>query len=132
MLGTAFVLVLQLPPLAFGPARPVQALGAPRELTCAVGDLGRAQEPRMQSALPLPASAPGVDPRSLRPRPDRHFLHPAAEFALLMGAWASVHDSWRGTWDDRTWSTRTWQASGAVTPVLIPPQAPPMWDVGRR
>ena len=36
-----------------------------------------------------------------------------------------------GTWDDRTWSTRTWQAAGATTPILIPPQAPPIWALGR-
>lgn len=128
MLTEAFILAMQLPPLAFGPALPASAFAAPRELACAVGDLGRIQSP----PPPVPAERARLDPRGLRPREDRHFLHPAAEFALLMGAWASVHDSWRGTWDDRTWSTRTWQATGAITPVLIPPQAPPMWDVGRR
>lgn len=126
MLTEAFTLVMQLPPLAFGPALPASAFAAPRELTCAVGHLGRIQSP----VLPIPTFTEtwSLDPRSLRPRPDRHFIHPAAEFALLMGAMAATH----GTWDDRTWSTRTWQATGAITPVLIPPQAPPMWDVGRR
>ncbi|HJW44523.1 MAG TPA: hypothetical protein VJ463_08700 [Geothrix sp.] len=128
MLTQAFTLALQLQPLAFGPARPADAFSVPRELTCPAQDLGRIQA----AAPPLPAGRPGLDPRSLRPSANRHFLHPAVEFALLMGAWASVHDSWRGTWDDRTWSTRAWDATGAVTPVLIPPQLPPMWEVGRR
>lgn len=126
MLTQAFTLALQLQPLAFGPARPVETFQAPRELTCPARDLGRIQA----AATPPPplAARPGLDPRNLRPKPDRHFIHPAAEFALLMGAMAAVH----GTWDDRTWSTRAWEATGAVTPVLIPPQLPPMWDVGRR
>jgi hypothetical protein len=125
MLTEAFTLVMQLPPLAFGPALPASAFAAPRELTCTVGHLGRIQGPALPPAL---AQTARLDPRSLRPKPDRHFIHPAAEFALLMGAMAATG----GTWDDRTWSTRTWQATGAITPVLIPPQAPPMWAVGRR
>lgn len=126
MLTQAFTLALQLQPLAFGPARPVEAFRAPRELTCPARDLGRIQAGT--TPPPLLAARPGVDPRSLRPKRDRHLIHPAAEFALLMGAMATVH----GTWDDRTWSTRAWEATGALTPVLIPPQVPPMWDVGRR
>ncbi|MBP1773679.1 MAG: hypothetical protein H6P99_2842 [Holophagaceae bacterium] len=126
MLTEAFTLVMQLPPLAFGPAWPGEAFRMPRELTCPARDLGRIQA--TATPPPLLAGRPGLDPRSLRPTPHRHVIHPAAEFALLMGAMAAVH----GTWDDRTWSTRAWDATGAVTPVLIPPQVPPMWDVGRR
>ena len=38
----------------------------------------------------------------------------------------------RATWDDASWATRTWMATGAVTPVLVPPMAPPTWGPSRR
>jgi len=126
MLTEAFTLMIQLPPLAFGPAHPLRAFEVPRVLTCSVRDLGRIHEPVRS---PWPRSTPGsLDPRTLKPLPNRHLLNPALEFALVMGALAST----RGAWDDRSWSTKSWQATGAVTPVLIPPQAPPIWSLGQR
>lgn len=120
-----FSLVIQLPPLAFGPVRP-PAFAAPRALVCEVGELGRIQEP---ARTPVPAFLnTSLDPHTLRPTAERHLLNPAAEFLMIMGALAST----RGGWDDRAWSTKRWDATGAVTPALIPPQAPPFMGVQRR
>lgn len=125
MWSEVFSLVIQLPPLAFGPTRP-PALAAPRALVCEVGELGRIQEPA-QTRRPLYLKN-FPDPHALRPTPQRHLLNPATEFLMIMGALAST----RGGWDDRDWSTKRWDATGAVTPALIPPQAPPFMRVQRR
>ena len=126
MLIEAFTLLIQLPPMAFGPALPPSPFAIPRELVCDIHELGRIQEP---VPGPWPTLAPtGLDPRSLRPTTNRHFLNPAAEFVLVLSALAST----RGGWDDRAWTTKRWEALGAVTPVLIPPQSPPIWSIGQR
>jgi len=125
MLTEAFTLLLQLPPLAFGPVQPLRAYDMPRELVCSVWDLGRIQEPAPLRWSFGPTTA--LDPRGLQPQPERHFVNPAVEFLLVMGALAST----RGGWDDRSWATRRWDAMGTVTPVLIPPQAPPVWSQAR-
>jgi len=120
MLIAPFLLLLELPPLAFGPSLPPQALVPPRELTCPVGELGRPQ------ALKLPPP-PGprsyaVDPTSLQPAaPLRHLVNPVVDGLLVLGALAAT----RGGWDERTWGLRTWGSIGGITPVLIPPMATP-------
>jgi len=119
MLTAPLLLVLELPPLAFGPTLPPAAFTAPRELTCAVSELGR---PR---ALKLPAGLDSrsflVDPGSLRPRVDRHLVNPVVDGLLVLGALAAT----RGGWDERTWGLRTWGNLGAVTPVPVPPLPTP-------
>ncbi|HJV49054.1 MAG TPA: hypothetical protein VJ549_07245 [Geothrix sp.] len=122
----AFTFLIQLPPLAFGPAVPPPAFALPRALTCEIRDLGRIQEPA-RPAWPIPRGML-VDPRTLGPGPDRHVTHPILEAALLFGALAST----RGGWDDRPWAARVWDSTGAVTPVLIPPLAPPAWGSMRQ
>jgi hypothetical protein len=124
MLTEAFSLILQLPPLAFGPALPPGAFVIPQSLVCDIHALGRIQQPQSQLSVALRTS---LDPRNLKPAQDRPLLNPALEFVMVMGALAST----RGGWDDRTWATKRWEATGAVTPVLVPPQAPPIWNVGR-
>ncbi|NTW84799.1 MAG: hypothetical protein HGB30_01395 [Holophagaceae bacterium] len=120
MLTGPLVLLLELPPLAFGPPLPLRAVAPPREFTCAVGELGR---PR---ALKLPP-APGprsyaVDPSALHPgAPLRHLVNPVVDGLLVLGALAATH----GGWDERSWTLRSWGNVGGVTPVLIPPMAPP-------
>jgi hypothetical protein len=126
MLTEAFNLIIQLPPLVFGPALPPAPFLIPRELVCDIHELGRVREP-----VPAPWSQPSTSslgPRALVPTPDRHLLNPAVEFMLVMGALAST----RGGWDERAWATKRWEATGAVTPVLIPPQPPPIWSIGQR
>jgi len=125
MLIEAFTLLLQLPPMAFGPALPPRAYNMPRELVCGIRDLGRVPEPPPLRWSLGPSTT--IDPRSLRPVPERHFVNPAVDFLLFMGALAGP----RGGWDDRGWTTRRWDATGAVTPVLIPPLAPPVWGQTR-
>ena len=123
MLAASLLLILDLPPLAFGPAMP-PAFAPPPELTCPVAELGRPL--RLAPAAP-PRLRPGLDPRTLRPAPARHLVNPLADGLLLL---ATAYGT-RAAWDDRTWSTKAWAAAGAVTPVLIPPQAPPAWAAGQ-
>jgi len=120
MLIAPLVLVLELPPLAFGPRLPLQALAPPRELTCGVGELGRPQALRLPPH-PGPRSY-AVDPAALHPgAPLRHLVNPVVDGLLVLGALAAT----RGGWDERTWGLRSWGNIGGVTPVLIPPMAPP-------
>lgn len=124
MLAETFTLVLQLPPLVFGPALPPPAFAPPRELTCEVRDLGR---PQPLSVSPAPAFlGVSLDARTLKPPKERYLVNPVVDGLLVLGAMAAT----RGTWDDRSWSTKTWQATGAVAPILIPLQPPPLWSVG--
>ena len=119
MPSTPLVVLLQLPPLAFGPVLPPPAFAPPRALTCPVGELGRPEALRVP-VPPGPASF-AVDPASLRPGAVRPLVHPAVDGLLVLLALASTH----GGWDDRTWGQRTWAATGAATPVLIPALPPP-------
>lgn len=82
MLGTPLVLVLQLPPLAFGPALP-PAHQMPRELVCDVRDLGK---PTRLATLSVPNL-----PRFATPRPDRAYLiGPKADhFIYVLGILAA-------------------------------------------
>ncbi len=125
MLTEAFALVLQLPPLAFGPALPVRAFDPPNDLVCAVQDLGRIQEPVRP---PRPAFlSTSLDPRALRPDQLRHLINPAMDFFLVLGALAAT----RGGWDDRSWQAHFWSKTGAITPVQFPPQMLPPQTLGR-
>ena len=119
MLTEAFSLVLQLPPLAFGPARAPEAFAPPRALICEVGQLGQVQVPE-QPVHPLtPASS--LDPRALRPAPERYLVNRPVDILMFLAtAYAG-----RATWDETPWGVRTWQATGAAAPVLVPPQPPP-------
>jgi hypothetical protein len=116
MLTEIFSLVLQLPPLAFGPARAPEAFAPPRALVCEVRQLGQVQVPER----PL-TSRSSLDPRDLRPAPERYLVNRPVDILLLL---ATAY-SGRATWDETPWSVRTWQATGAAAPVLVPPQAPP-------
>ena len=119
MLTEVFSLVLQLPPLAFGPTRAPEAFAPPRALVCEVHQLGQVQVP--PRPLRTLASAGSLDPRTLRPAQE-HFLvnRPVDILLLLTTAYVG-----RASWDETPWSVRTWQATGAAAPVLIPPQPPP-------
>jgi hypothetical protein len=75
----------------------------------------------------IQAPPASIDSNSLKPVETRHLLHPAFEFAMIMGALAST----RGSWDDRSWAAKTWQDAGAITPVQIPAQVPPTWGMRR-
>ena len=124
MLLEAFSLILQLPPLAFGPARPPEAFAPPWELVCPLGELGRL---RSGTATPAPVARTGPALHSLQPAPEAHLINRGVDgFLLLALAYAG-----RTSWDTTPWSARTWQAAGGITPVLIPPLAPPSW-VGPR
>ncbi len=111
-------LLLQLPPLAFGPALPQPAFRPPPELSCDVRDLGRPR-PITWPAAVVSGYAP-VDPHTLRPMRERHLVNPLVDAVLVLGALAATH----GSWSEDTWSQRVWSRNGA-TPVLIPPLAPP-------
>ena len=101
MLTEAFSLVLQLPPLAFGPARAPEAFAPPRALICEVGQLGQVQVPE-QPVHPLtPASS--LDPRDLRPAPERYLVNRPVDILMFLAtAYAG-----RATWDETPWGVRT-------------------------
>jgi len=103
MLTIPFVLALQLPPLAFGPAPPaIPAFQPPWELTCRVGELGRPRVP--------PLRLPGLDrkialsPESLHPRRPDHLVGPVTDIFLFLGlaVWSThtggqvAADAWPG------------------------------------
>ena len=111
----AFALLIQLPPLAFGPARPPEAFAPPRALVCPLRELGRIQAPGPPSPPTLPN--PSLDPRSLALAPDRFLINRPADLLLFL----AVAYAGRASWDDRSWAARMWEKSGGVTPVLIPP-----------
>lgn len=120
MLTAPLLVLLELPPLAFGPALPPPAFAPPRELSCPVGELGR------PGALRVPGrpAGPGriaLDPAHLQPGTPRALVHPVVDGMLVLLALAATH----GSWDERAWILRNWAQTGAVTPVLIPPLAPP-------
>ncbi len=126
MLTEVFSLVLQLPPLAFGPVQPLEAFAPPRSLVCAVGQLGQVQVPE-RSLGPL-ASASSLDPKDLVPAPERYLVNRPVDILMFLAtAYAG-----RATWDETPWRVRTWQATGAAAPVLIPPQPPPFIPMQRR
>ncbi len=118
------LLLLELAPLAFGPTLPAAAFLPPRELTCPLHDLGRA--PAWVAPLASRTAGPTLDPRTLTPTREQYLVNPLVDGLMLL---ATAYGT-RATWDDRTWSTRAWQATGAVAPMLIPPQAPPVWNIG--
>lgn len=126
MLTEAFSLVLQLPPLAFGPAWAPEAFAPPRALACEVRLLGQVQVP--EHPFRPRASGSSLDPRDLRPAPERYLVNRPVDILLLL---ATAY-SGRATWDETPWSVRTWQATGAAAPVLIPPQPPPFMAMQRR
>ena len=119
MLTEAFALVIQLPPLAFGPTLPARPFDPPKALVCAVEDLGRIQEPA--GSLHSVAFTTFLDPRTMKPEQLRHLINPTMDFLLVLGALAST----RGSWDDRSWQAHLWSKTGAITPVQFPPQMLP-------
>lgn len=123
MLVEAFSLVLQLPPLAFGPVRPPDLYVLPKELVCPVQELGRIRTPQQHWSRP-----PGdLDPRRLQPPAETFLVNRPVDLLLFL----SLAYAGKATWDTAPWAARAWQATGAVTPVLIPPMAPPSWARGR-
>jgi len=126
MLTEVFSLVVQLPPLAFGPARAPEAFAPPRSLVCEVHRLGQVQVP--EYPLGPVASGNALDPKDLRPAPERYLVNRPVDLLMFL---ATAY-SGRATWDDTPWSVRTWQATGAAAPVLIPPQPPPFIPMQRR
>jgi hypothetical protein len=126
MLTEAFTLVIQLPPLAFGPALPRGPFELPRALVCEVQELGRIQAAPQPSRLA--AFNARLDPGLLKLAPERFLVNRPVDILLLLAtAYAG-----RATWDTTPWTDRAWQATGAVTPVLVPPMAPPAWSTPRR
>jgi hypothetical protein len=124
MLTEIFSLVVQLPPLAFGPARAPEAFAPPRSLVCDIRQLGQVHVPDR----PLQPFAMGsLDPRGLKPAPERYLVNRPVDILLFL---ATAY-SGRATWDETPWSVRTWQATGAAAPVLIPPQPPPFIPMQR-
>ena len=120
MLTEALTLLLQLPPLAFGPPQPPSAFAPPWALVCPVGELGRAQEltPKFKS----PINSASIDTKTLVLAPERFLVNRPVDMMMFL----AIAYAGRATWDTSSWSTRTWQATGAVTPVLVPPLAPPV------
>ncbi len=104
MSALPFILVLQLPPLAFGPTRP-EAYQPPRELTCPVTELAR---PRPTRPLPLPPTLPILDAAVFRPGPPAHLVGPLSDGFIFLGLTLLSHatggsvtpDAWPG---DRHW-----------------------------
>ena len=119
MLSVPLVVILHLPPLAFGPPLPRPAFEPPAELSCHVHDLGR-PHPLMGPSTEM-SLGPALDLGPVGPERPRALLHPALDFLLLMSGLAITH----GSWDERSWEARRWEAAGGITPVLIPPLAPP-------
>lgn len=116
MWSAPLILVLELPPLAFGPALPPKAFAPPRELTCAIRDLGRIQPPlvpslRLSQGLTLNA-------RGLSSTPRQPGVNSAADLPWFLAVMIATE----GHWDERTWAEKTWSG---VAPVLIPPQQVP-------
>jgi hypothetical protein len=124
VLTEAFTLLIQLPPLAFGPDFP-RASTPPAALVCPVRELGRIQQPERSTWSASPTLT--LDQRRFKPTRDQYLVNQTVDRLLLLAAVLGT----RASWDDRTWSTKTWEATGAVAPLLIPPQAPPMWDLKR-
>ncbi len=119
MIAEAFSLVLQLPPLAFGPARAPEAFAPPRALVCDIHQLGRVEVPELLVRLPPVQSA--LVPGDFRPAPERFLINRPVDILIAL---ATIYAG-RGTWDETPWSVRTWQATGAAAPVFVPPQPPP-------
>jgi len=119
MLSAPFLLVLHLPPLVFGPALPPPAFEPPRELTCDIHRLGR-PEPLLPPMVRAPGG-PTLALGELRTDSPHALIHPAVDALLVMGALALTH----GSWSNASWEDRRWEAIGGITPVLIPPLAPP-------
>jgi len=120
MLAEAFTLVIQLPPMAFGPPLPPPSFAPPRALVCPIRELGRIQEPTPPQLLSFNAS---VDPRLLALAPDRYLVNRPVDLLLFLAAAYAG----RATWDTSSWSEGVWRGTGPVTPVLIPPMALPSW-----
>lgn len=119
MLSVPLVVLLELPPLAFGPALPPPAFAAPQELRRPTGVRAGLEPLRLLEARGT--GNPPLDLARLKPEPPRALVNPVVDGLLVLMALSATH----GGWDDRTWSTRSWAALGAVTPVLVPPVAPP-------
>ena len=126
MLAEGFTLLLRLPPLAFGPALPPRAFDLPRVLVCDIHQLGRIREavPSRFSQSP----GPSLNSNLLRPAQEIHLVNGPVDMLLLL----TVAYVGRASWDSSTWADRAWQSTGGVTPVLVPPMAPPAWGSGRR
>jgi hypothetical protein len=126
VLTETFTLLIQLPPLAFGPALPPSPFAPPRELVCPLVGLGRIQGPTPPPSWLAPNAS--LNLANFAPVPERYLINRPADMLLFL---ATIYAG-RATWDDRPASERLWQATGAVTPVLIPQLAPPAELVKQR
>lgn len=124
MLSETLALVIQLPPLAFGPARPPEAFAMPRALRCEVRELGQVRVP----AQILHLSNKSIDLNILKPAAEPFIVNRPVDLLMFL---AAAYGG-RATWDDRPWAVRTWQATGAAAPLLIPPQPPPFQSTAPR
>jgi len=120
MLTETFTLLIQLPPLAFGPALPPSPFAPPRELVCPLVDLGRILEP-----APRPISyksSVSTNFKSPFSTPDHYLVNGPVDALLFLGALVGGRATWT---DDRSWFDRTVHAPGALTPppfmTLVPP-----------
>ena len=116
MWSAPLILVLELPPLAFGPALPPDAFEPPKELTCAIRDLGRLQPPPAPSLRLSQGLA--LEVRGLSSIPRQPGINSAADLPWFL----AVMFATEGRWDERTWAEKTWSG---VASVLIPPQQVP-------
>jgi hypothetical protein len=120
VLTETFALLIQLPPLAFGPALPPSPFAPPRELVCALVDLGRIQEPA--PLFKTYKSTVFVDFKGPFSAPEHYLVNRPVDALLFLGALVGGRATWT---DDRSWFDRTVHAPGALntTPfmTLVPP-----------
>ncbi|WLT31700.1 hypothetical protein [Geothrix sp. PMB-07] len=121
MLTEVITLLIQLPPLAFGPALPPGPFNMPKALVCDIHDLGRIHPAKASSLEPLQGPS-RLKPRAFRPDPHPFLVNKPVDALLFL----AVAYAGRATWDETPWSARTWQATGAVAPVVAPPGVPPV------
>jgi hypothetical protein len=116
-------LLLQLPPLAFGPNLPPNPFQPPRALVCDVHELGYLRE--VEPPCWIRVEGMTLDPRLLRPAQERFLVNRAVDSILFLGVAYAGRASWA---DDRSVFNKTWSATPflAPYPALPPGPTPPV------
>lgn len=118
------VLVLNLPPLSFGPGLIVPpAFEPPRELTCKIQDLGRI---RLLPLLPSPTPHPApLALGALHPRDPNHLVGPVTDGLLFLGL-AVCASRTGGQVTSNAWPGQTSSCSSSFIPPggSLPPPGP--------